>query len=315
MTNDFYRSFEDKYRGSRTLIKQRLEAYIPFIQPLSKIYDETCTVDIGCGRGEWLELLTDLGFSPSGVDSDEGMLAACKDLGLNAEHGDALEYLRVIDDNSQVIVSGFHIVEHVDFETVLQWSKEALRVLKPGGVLIFETPNPENISVSTNSFYLDPSHIKPVPSQLLTFALDYIGFARVKTVRLQEPEQDGNTTVKDLIYSVSPDYGVVAQKHATEAILKSFDSAFDVEYGVSLNELVSKLDARFDQAEVKATQAEVKATQAEAKATQAEVKATQAEVKATQAEAAFMQIYASKSWRLTRCLRFFDAQLRKLRKN
>ncbi|MBN8777130.1 methyltransferase domain-containing protein, partial [Thiomonas arsenitoxydans] len=74
---NFYLAFEDQYRGSRALIKERLRVYLPFVEPLLTVYSSCEALDIGCGRGEWIELLTDTGFSVSGVDLDKGMLEAC----------------------------------------------------------------------------------------------------------------------------------------------------------------------------------------------------------------------------------------------
>jgi SAM-dependent methyltransferase len=70
MTDGFYRAFEERYRGSRDLIKGRLQAYVPFVKPLLDIYPNAEAIDLGCGRGEWLEVLKGLGYKPTGVDLD-----------------------------------------------------------------------------------------------------------------------------------------------------------------------------------------------------------------------------------------------------
>ena len=77
MSSDFYRAFEDRYRGSRDLIKSRLRVYLPFVEPLKALYSDCIAVDLGCGRGEWLELLKEKGIGAHGVDLDDGMLSAC----------------------------------------------------------------------------------------------------------------------------------------------------------------------------------------------------------------------------------------------
>ena len=186
MIDGFYRAFEDRYRGSRHLIKDRLRVYLPFIEQLKACYPDTPALDLGCGRGEWLELLQENGFKPTGVDVDDGMLEACRELGLSVEHCDALEALKNLADESQIVVSGFHIAEHLPFDILQTLVKETLRVLKPGGLLILETPNPENLTVGTSSFYFDPSHLRPIPPPLLAFLPEYYGFKNVKTIRLQE---------------------------------------------------------------------------------------------------------------------------------
>jgi O-antigen chain-terminating methyltransferase len=287
MREDFYRAFEEKYRGSRDMIKSRLKVYLPFIVPLKKIYANTEALDLGCGRGEWLELLGEEGFDAHGVDLDKGMLEACNDKNLSARVCDAVKALKEADSDSLVIVSAFHVVEHVSFEYLQNLVAEALRVLKPGGLLIIETPNPENLVVGTSSFYLDPTHQKPIPPQLLAFVPELEGFARTKILRLQESKDlAGNNTpgLNNVLDGVSPDYAVIAQKKALKKITNRFNKAFSQDYGLSLSFLAERFDNRFNQAEQKAGQAEQKAGQAEQKAGQAEQKAGQAEQKAGQAE-------------------------------
>ena len=242
----FYRAFEDRHRGSRELITGRLEAYLSLIVPLKNLYEPASAVDLGCGRGEWLELIAQHGFLPQGVDLDEGMLAACHELGLPAVKGDAVGYLQNLADQSQCIVSGFHVAEHITFDQLETLMAQALRVLKPGGLLILETPNPENIAVGTNSFYLDPTHVRPLPPLLLSFLAEYHGFCRVKTLRLQEAPDLHNGGAQigllQVLEGVSPDYAIVAQKIATADILAKFDPAFSVPYGIGLAELAYRHD-------------------------------------------------------------------------
>jgi SAM-dependent methyltransferase len=249
MTDSFYRAFEDKYRGSRELIKSRLQVYLPFIKPLLNKKQQTKpkALDLGCGRGEWLELLTEQGFIAQGVDTDEGMLEACWELDLKAEKVDALDYLKAQKANSFAVISGFHIAEHIPFEILQELVDQALRILKPGGLLILETPNPENIVVGTANFYLDPTHKQPLPPLLLSFVAEHAGYARVKILRLQEPEglqESQNLTLIDVLSGVSPDYSIVAQKAAAKTALKKFDAAFSREYGVMLNEIANLYDGQ-----------------------------------------------------------------------
>lgn len=246
----FYRAFEDRHRGSREVIRARLEAYQSFITPLLKLYKPAPAVDLGCGRGEWLELLRDGGFEPYGVDLDDGMLAACIELGLPVSQADAIEYLASLEDESQTIVSGFHIAEHIAFEDLDALVSHALRVLKPGGLLILETPNPENLVVGACNFYLDPNHIRPIPPALLYFLPGYHGFARARIVRLQEDtllHQSGdNVDLISVLGGVSPDYAVVAQKTSDKETLTNFDAAFDALHGTDLSQLAGRYDQKLD---------------------------------------------------------------------
>ena len=331
MSDDFYRAFEDRYRGARELIKSRLAVYLPFVEPLLGVETQAKAVDLGCGRGEWVELITELGFDALGIDLNQGMLDASHKLGLKVQKADALRFISALPDESQSIISAFHVVEHVTFEQLQTLVSQALRVLKPGGLLILETPNPENILVATKNFYLDPTHQRPIPPELLSFLTEYYGFARTKVLRLQESKdlrQCADLTLQDVLGGASPDYAVVAQKAAAEDVFCLLDAPFSVEYGVSLEYLTgcyqSQNSKRFQQAEAKAQQAEAKAQQAEAKAQQAEAKAQQAEAKAQQAEAKAQQaeklsvqwqqqanqwherlvaVHESTSWQMTRPLR------------
>jgi SAM-dependent methyltransferase len=243
--SNFYRAFEDRHRGSRELIKSRLTVYQPFLVPLPAVSHPAAAIDLGCGRGEWLELLAELGFAARGVDLDEGMLAACRERGLDVATADALASLRALPDASVALVSAFHLVEHIPFDTVQELIAQALRVLRPGGLLIMETPNPENLVVGSTNFYTDPSHLRPVPPLLLDFAVEFAGFTRHKVVRLQEPAALRDTSEIELINvlnGVSPDYSIVGQKAADPAVLGAFDAAFETPFGLELGELSQRYE-------------------------------------------------------------------------
>lgn len=248
MDDGFYRAFEDRYRGSRELITERLKAYLPFLSPLKALYQDHPVLDVGCGRGEWLELLTAEGYAPTGVDLDEGMLEACQALNLPARKADALTALKELPDNSLIAVTGFHIAEHIPFPVLQELVAEALRVLRPAGLLILETPNAESLVVGTNSFYLDPTHERPLPYLLLSFLAEHAGFAKSKIVRLQERpdlrEEDTSLGIWEVLAGTSPDYAVVGQKQASPEQLEAFTAVFDAAYGVSLDQLA----VRYDQA-------------------------------------------------------------------
>jgi O-antigen chain-terminating methyltransferase len=244
---DFYFAFEERYRGSRELIKNRLSVYLPFVLPLREAYDDLSAIDLGCGRGEWLELMKENGFSAWGVDINDDMISICRERGLNVEKKDALQALQELDDNSQVIVTAFHLVEHLPIREVQSIVKEALRVLKPAGILILETPNPENIIVASVNFYRDPTHVKPIPPQLLSFMVEYYGFSRFKVLRLNEtPEvSEGRITLLEVFRGVGADYSVVAQKEADARLMALFDKVFDgCRVGITFEELAMNYDKK-----------------------------------------------------------------------
>jgi O-antigen chain-terminating methyltransferase len=236
MSDQFYRAFEEKFRGPRGLIQQRLEVYLPFVQPVCAAYPEALVFDLGCGRGEWLELLQKNSIAAMGVDLDTGMLAACQQINLKVQCQDALESLKQLQDGSASVVSAFHLVEHLPFDRVKDLVAECHRVLKPGGLLIMETPNPENFMVATHNFYLDPTHLRPIPPDLLAFVPEYLGYESVKILRLQETagvKTHPNLSMLDVLTGASPDYAVVAQKAGHTALKQSLQALFDQAFGIS----------------------------------------------------------------------------------
>ena len=281
--SDFYRAFEDRFRGSRATVKERLRVYLPFVQPLRGTRAACTALDLGCGRGEWLELLREVDVAAEGIDSDESMLAACREAGLNARRGEGLAALRALPAGSRELVSAFHVAEHLPFGDLQALVQEALRVLSPGGLLVLETPDPDNLSVGASSFYLDPTHVRPLPAGLLAFLPAHYGFHRVKILRLQEaPGMQANAapTLANVLRDASADFAVVAQKTGPEAQLVPLDAAFAREYGVTVAELAARYDA--------ALEARLKA----------------AEAKAEQAAARVEELLESRSWRLTAPLRW-----------
>jgi len=343
MTAGFYRAFEDQHRGSRELIKSRLRVYLPFVESIKALYADAKAIDLGCGRGEWLALLQEAGVAAQGVDVDDGMLSACREAGLTVATGEAVAYLKMLPDESQAIVSGFHIAEHIPFAELQILVQEALRVLKPAGLLILETPNPENIAVGTANFYLDPTHQSPLPPPLLAFLPAYYGFNRTKILRLQEPSElvsSKQPSLADVFNGASPDYAIVAQKNTSQEILSGFSACFDNDYGLTLETLSGwydeRLQAKIDRAKEIAEHAQAKAELAEtcAKQTnskteqllalmqQADTKAEQmlalmqqADVRVQQAFDKLNAIYDSRSWRVTAPMRWVGFQLRLLRQH
>jgi len=343
MSDDFYRAFEDRHRGSRDVILERLEAYRPFVLPLLEVYPDGEAVDLGCGRGEWLELLAREGFRALGVDLDGGMLEACRERGLPARQDDAVEFLGSLPDESQVIVSAFHFIEHIPFDQLRKVVSDAFRVLKPGGLLIMETPNPENIAVATRNFYLDPTHERPIPPDLLSFLPEYYGFDRSKIVRLQESRSMREREVPvlhDVFEGASPDYAVIAQKPGPRVVCERLDGAFAEDYGLSFGTLAARYDAgiaaAIREAELRAERAEANALQAEANARHSESqvqratsmarraadeaalaagRARHAEIDARRAVEQLHAVYASQSWRITAPLRWAMLQGRLMRQH
>ncbi len=176
----FYGRLEDRYRGSREEIKERLRVYLPDIARAAEAAPERPVLDLGCGRGEWVELLTDEGHLATGIDLNAVQIAEAEAAGLDVRQGDALETLAEAPDRAYAAITAHHLIEHLPFETLTWMTREALRVLAPGGVLIYETPNCQNLIVGASTFHIDPTHMRPLPPQLLSTLLDTLGFHPVE---------------------------------------------------------------------------------------------------------------------------------------
>lgn len=182
--DSLYEAFEEQYRGTRADIKQRLAVYLDRMKLAGAGRPEAPIVDIGCGRGEWLELMKENGLAAYGIDVNCMMVARTVSLGLDARNADLIEHLRSLADQSRSAVTAFHIVEHLPFSVLIDFLDEALRVLESGGILILETPNPENMRVGATTFYCDPTHRNPIPPDPLRTIVEHRGFTDTEILRL-----------------------------------------------------------------------------------------------------------------------------------
>lgn len=179
-----YVSFEDQFRGTREDIKERLRVYLPLLKEKSIGTEQMPILDIGCGRGEWLELMRDEGLLAQGVDINRILVEQCRARGFKVTENDVHTYLRGLPDRSTGAVTGFHIVERLSLDSLIKLFDETVRVLAPGGVAIFETPNPQNIMVGSCNFHLDPTHKNVLPSSTLKFIAEARGLCRVEVWNL-----------------------------------------------------------------------------------------------------------------------------------
>ncbi len=223
-----YVTFEDRFRGDRADIKQRVTVYLPIISAAQVGTPDTPIVDIGCGRGEWLELLKERGLTACGVDLNRIMVNECRERGFEVVEADALQYLRELPEKSLGAVTGMHIIEHLPMAMLVALLDETLRVLRPGGVAIFETPNPENLVVGACNFYMDPTHRNPLPPPMIEYLVEARGFVRVEIRRWQQgllnplkllpTDQVAADVINPLVhmakeyYFSAPDYAVLGYK-------------------------------------------------------------------------------------------------------
>lgn len=224
--DELYRDLETTFRGTRSHVRELESVYVDDVVKLGG----GPVFDVGCGRGEWLEVLRELDIPAYGVETNEAFVARNTELGLDVRHGDALAHLRDLPEASLRAVTAFHVAEHLSLDTLVQLVDAALHALQPGGVLILETPNPTNIKVGAASFYLDPTHLKPLHPQFLEFLVTARGFvtAEIRYLHTEDGVRTaaehfgggaaGQQVADDLNWALfGPlDYAVVAHKLVAE---------------------------------------------------------------------------------------------------
>ncbi|HEV2854851.1 MAG TPA: methyltransferase domain-containing protein [Thermoanaerobaculia bacterium] len=181
-----YVELERRYRGTEEEIRERIAVYRPFLKDAPGP-----VLDLGCGRGEALALLRDWGLAGRGVDASARMVQLCRERGLEAEVGDLFEVLSALPEGSLGGVVSFHVIEHLPAPALDRLVGLAWRALRPGGVLVLETPNPLSMVVAARNFWLDPTHVRPVHPESLKLMYELAGFDPVERLDLRPfPEKD-----------------------------------------------------------------------------------------------------------------------------
>lgn len=219
-----YFDFENHFRGSIDSVKKAQEAYLKYFRGKAHV------LDIGCGRGEFLSLMKDNGIYAEGVDIYAPYADYCNMKGLSASCGDGIAYLAGMECVDGIFVG--QVVEHLQTSDIIRLCNTAYEKLPDGGCIVIETPNPTSLSIYTNAFYIDPSHVKPVHPMTMQYLLEKAGFRDIEIVYTQQsrPQTEipplhiesggGNTEefnkamkiVSDMIFG-SQDYAVIAVKH------------------------------------------------------------------------------------------------------
>ncbi len=171
-----YALFEERFRGDPRQIAESQRFYLPFLKDVPGP-----VLDVGCGRGEFLRLLQSAGLRGKGVESNPVAVVSCRAAGLDVEEGDGIAALSAKRAGELGAVVAFQVVEHWPPEEIFRFLQAARRALAPGGVLIAETINADSLS-ALRAFYLDPTHVRPVPAEALRFLAEAAGFtdARVE---------------------------------------------------------------------------------------------------------------------------------------
>jgi len=184
-----YVGFEDRFRGSRDEIRKRLEAYVPIFGGATDV------LDIGCGRGEFLNLLREHGIGGRGLDLNHEMVEVCRAQGLEAVEGDALGYLRSLPDQSLGGLFAAQVAEHLEPDYLLELLEEAFVKLRPGSAIVLETINVSSWFAFFSSYVRDITHVRPLHPDTLSYLLTAHGFQEV-TVRFSAPYPERDKLVR-----------------------------------------------------------------------------------------------------------------------
>lgn len=169
--------FANKFRGDAPKIREHFGKYVERFAGCERV------LDIGCGRGEFLSLMKERGVAAVGVDLHEENIALLVGEGLDARKADVFEFLAAEGPGSFDGIFCAQVIEHLAPGMVWKLVEACAKALRPGGVIVFETPNPECLAIFATHFYLDPSHTRPVPPALLCFYLEEAGFGRLEVER------------------------------------------------------------------------------------------------------------------------------------
>jgi O-antigen chain-terminating methyltransferase len=178
-----YVGFEDQFRGSQQDIRDRAASYVSLFEGASDV------LDLGCGRGEFLDLLRERGISARGVDLNEEMAAICRERGLQAVAGDALHYLKRLPDNSLGGLFAAQVAEHLEPDYLIRLLETAYHKLRPGSKIVLETINPACWFAFFSSYIRDITHVRPLHPDTLEYLLLASGFQRVE-IRFSAPFPD-----------------------------------------------------------------------------------------------------------------------------
>ena len=179
-----YVGFEDRFRGSREAIRERFESYVPLFE------GKGIVLDVGCGRGEFLDLLGARAIEARGIDLNHEMAEACRARGLDVTEADAVGYLSTLEDRALGGIFSAQVVEHLQPGYLLRFLDLSFHKLRPGGRLVLETLNPACWVAFFESYIRDITHVWPLHPETLKYLVVASGFssARVEFRSAVPPE-------------------------------------------------------------------------------------------------------------------------------
>ena len=173
-----YARFAERFRGSEEYVKAGQQFYLPYFEGCRNV------LDIGCGRGEFLEMMQAAGVPAKGIDLSPESVATTRHKGLDAEIADLFVYLEALPEASLDGIFCSQVVEHLPPDRLPEMIRLCATRLQRNGVLAIETPNPECLAIFATHFYLDPTHHRPVPHPLLAFYLEEFGVGNIEVRKL-----------------------------------------------------------------------------------------------------------------------------------
>ena len=180
VSDDTYAAIEERFRGSPELIKQRQSQYVPHVRRIATV--NAPALDLGSGRGEWLSLLRESNIPGRGIDSNRQFVERGRASGLQVEEADITSYLSQQQSQSIGVVTMFQVAEHLPLGVLEHVLAEIHRVLIPGGLAIIEIPNLKTTRVGSGTFWIDPTHIRPLFPDFLIFLVERAGFGSIQAI-------------------------------------------------------------------------------------------------------------------------------------
>jgi SAM-dependent methyltransferase len=168
-----YVGFENEFRGSSEEIRRQLADYLPIFAGCQDV------LDVGCGRGELLDLLREHGVNARGIDPNPAMVDVCRERGLDAMRADALGYLQSVPDSSIGGLIAIQVVEHLEPSYLLRLIETAFHKLRPGAPMVLETLNPACWVAFFESYIRDITHRWPLHPDTLRYLVQASGFSSV----------------------------------------------------------------------------------------------------------------------------------------
>ena len=251
MNSDYYLDFENKFRGDREKIFNIFSSYEPLIDLSIEDKTKPVLIDVGCGRGEWLQRCQNKFYKSIGIESDINMAQVCRDNGLFIIEGDAINELTKFDNDSVSVITIFHVIEHLEFDRLQELITQCHRILNEDGILIIETPSIDNLIVSTKTFYVDHTHINHINLDSISFQLEKSGFSSVQHYYLNGgPLQNASPLkVTRILNGVAQDLCIISTKTTTQfnkIIANKNQWISSLNIGLTLFEAATEFDLKLE---------------------------------------------------------------------